>query len=39
MNGEYMTSSQPVVMKSAMITKNSSVYGVNLDSRLLDKIL
>jgi len=34
-----MTSSRPVVMKSVMIPKNSSVYGVKLDSRMLDKIL
>ena len=34
-----MTSSRPVVMKFALIPKNSSVCGVNLDSWLLDKIL
>ena len=34
-----MISSRPVAMKSAIIPKNSSVFGVKLDSRMLDKIL
>jgi hypothetical protein len=40
MNTEYMIISWPVASKSTlMIPIISSAYGVNLDSRMLDKIL
>ena len=38
-NEEYMTSSWPVASKSTLLTPIiSSTYGINLDSRMLDKI-
>ena len=40
MIAEYMISSWPVASKSIlMILKISSTYEVNLDSRIMDKIL
>jgi hypothetical protein len=39
-NAEYMINSLPAAYKSTlMIPIISSAYGVNLDSRMLDKIL
>ena len=41
MNAEYMISSRPVASESTLMIPNNFItaYGINLESRMLDKIL